>query len=325
VDAGPGSLIHQTNGFQTVRAVFALSVLTGCYDRPGGNFPSETGFCEMPCGYAAEDETFAMETAPADYGERVGARRFPVWGRLIHQAQYTDLARQILEGTPYPLKSLVSFGMNYRMFPESKTMKRALLSLDFFVDVDLFLTDTAVLADIVLPCVSSLEREEFKAYPGGYAAWYRPVIAPVGEGRSDARIIQELAIRLELDDAYLRGGYRKCVEYALRRTGIDLDALAGSELPLKVPPACMTKREPLGYVNSGCRTKSGKLELWSELVAECGNGLDPLPRWTPVSPEPDADCAASPARCAGGAFTGSLHSNTFSRRIRNFGRKIISG
>ena len=44
-------------------------------------------------------------------------------------------------------------------------MLEALKSLEFFVDTDLFLTDTAKYADIVLPACSSLERGEFKTYP----------------------------------------------------------------------------------------------------------------------------------------------------------------
>jgi anaerobic selenocysteine-containing dehydrogenase len=120
--------------------------------------------------------------------------------------QANDLARQILEDKPYPVKALWANGMNLRMFNGDREMVLALEKLDFFVDVDLFLTDTAKYADIVLPCCSSFERSEFKVFGGGYAQWTEPVIPPLGESRPDDEIICELARRLELDDELLKAG-----------------------------------------------------------------------------------------------------------------------
>lgn len=289
VENSPGSLIHQTNGYQSSRAVFALSVITGNYNSPGGNQPLDFGFCEQGAGFVTGDEEFAVENAPADFAERVGARRFPVWGALIKQAQCCDLARQILEGTPYPVRTLVAHGMNYRMFPDSDYMRRAIESLDFYVDVDLFMTDSAKLADIVLPCVSSFEREEFKVYPGGFAAYYTPAIEPVGESRSDARIIQELSARLGLKDEYLLGGYRKCIEHLVKKVGLDVNEMARSDLPVKAPPEAMIKPVPRGYIDRGCATKTGKIELYSELIASCGNKYEPLPKYYPPAELPNSD------------------------------------
>lgn len=289
IENSPGSLIHQTNGFQTARAVFALSAITGNYNNVGGNQPLDFCFCEQGAGFRTEDEEFAVETAPEGFENRVGAKRFPIWAKTVTQAQCTDMPRQILEGTPYPLRHLVAHGMNYRMFPDPENMKAALESLDFFVDVDLFMTDSAKLADIVLPCVSSFEREEFKVYPGGFAAYYAPAIPPYGDSRSDARIISELCARLEIEDEYLLGGYRRCIEHVIRKTGLDIDEMIKSDLPVKVSPDIMMKFVPRGYLDHGCATRTGKLELWSELVAGCGEEYDPLPKYTPPAQLPDED------------------------------------
>lgn len=64
--------------------------------------------------------------------------------------------------------------MNARMFPNSGRMFKALENLDFFVDTDLFMTDAAKYADIVLPACSSFERGEFKPYPGGHGLVHQP-------------------------------------------------------------------------------------------------------------------------------------------------------
>ena len=78
-----------------------------------------------------------------------------------------------------------------------------LLKLDYFVDTDLFLTDTAMLADLVLPVCTSYERGELETYPGCYAWYTKPAIDRVGESKSDTEIIAELAKKLGLGDEEL--------------------------------------------------------------------------------------------------------------------------
>ena len=137
-----------------------------------------------------------------------------------------DLPRQILEGTPYPVKAVLAFGMNYRMFPDCDTyMKKALEQVDFFVDVDLFQTDTSRYADIVLPACTSFEREEFKSYPGGYAYYTKPVIPPLYQSRSDTDIMCDLARAMDLPDPLLKAGYRACLEYILSPVSFTVDQL----------------------------------------------------------------------------------------------------
>lgn len=41
----------------------------------------------------------------------VGGEKYPLWHALIDEAQFTDLARQIREKKPYPLRAVVGFGV----------------------------------------------------------------------------------------------------------------------------------------------------------------------------------------------------------------------
>jgi predicted molibdopterin-dependent oxidoreductase YjgC len=50
---------------------------------------------------------------------------------------------------------MLAFGLNYRMWPGSDFMHQSLERLEFLVDVDLFMTDIAKCADIVLPACTS--------------------------------------------------------------------------------------------------------------------------------------------------------------------------
>jgi len=166
----------------------ALLAITGNFDRTGGQKLSVHSYMHVPCGFETREHQYLYENRPRDVKEPVGAVRFPLWNYLEGEMQAMDMPRQILEGKPYPLRAIFALGLNGRMFPDSGRMFKALESLDFFVDTDLFMTDTAMWADIVLPACSSFERGEFKPYPGGVAWYTSPVIRRIGEAKSDVEI-----------------------------------------------------------------------------------------------------------------------------------------
>ena len=178
------------------------------------------------CGWEAHEHQYLYETRPKNVKDPVGAPRFPLWNYLEGEMQAMDMPRQILEGTPYPLRAVFALGMNARMFPNSGRMFKALESLDFFVDTDLFMTDAAKYADIVLPACSSFERGEFKPYPGGTAWYTSPAIQPLGQAKSDTDIVTELARYMDLPDEQLKEGYESFVQkYILDDLGFTVEQL----------------------------------------------------------------------------------------------------
>ena len=274
INQSGAAMVHHVNGMQTHRAVMALSALMGTYDRPGGMIPAPLTYAHSMAGFATMDHEFPFEKYPEGQPRPVGAVRFPLWDEVVGEMQGNDLARQIHEGEPYPVRALWAHGLNYRMFNGDRELEAALKKLDFFVDVDLFLTDTAKMADIVLPCCSSFERSEFKVFGGGFGQWTEPVIAPLGESRPDDEILVELANRLELDDELLRSGAEACVRHMLRNTPVDVDFLkANRQMPQKLEGVTVI---PVG--EHGFHTPTGKFELWSTVI-EKHPGLDPLPTW----------------------------------------------
>ena len=280
----------------------ALSALMGTYDRPGGMIPAPLTYAHSMAGFTTLDHEFPFEKYPKDAPRPVGAVRFPLWDEVVGEMQGCDLARQITQGLPYPIKALWAHGMNFRMFNGDRELERAIKELDFFVDVDLFLTDSAKLADIVLPCCSSFERSEFKVFGGGFGQWTERVIEPLGQSRPDDEILCELARRLDLDDSLLRAGPEACVRYILRETPVDVDFLkANSQFPQKLEGV---KVIPVG--EHGFATPTGKFELWSTII-EKHPGLDPLPTWK------DSVDTAGPAEypfrlVAGARLPTALHS-----------------
>ncbi len=283
INQSGAAMVHSKNGLQTHRAVMALCALMGTFDRPGGMLPQPMTYAHSMGGFDTLDHAFAFAAYPKDGPVPVGGGKYPLWLALTGEMQANDLARQIHTGEPYPVRAVYAHGMNYRMFNGDTALRQALLELDFFVDIDLFLTDTAKLADIVLPACSSLERGEFKVFNGGYVQYTEPVIAPLGESRSDTEILFALAEKLDVPDSLLRAGYDACLRDILRCTGIDLEKL-------KAAPQLPQKAEGVEIVPVGChdfKTPTGKFELVSTVIAQFP-GLDALPTYREAMSDDDA-------------------------------------
>ena len=299
-------ICHHKNGMQNYRAIMSLCGLEGCYDKPGCQQPIRHTYIHVSCGFQIGEEEFQYGTRPKDAKIPVGGVRFPLWNDLEGEMQVTDLPRQILEGTPYPVKAVFALGMNARMWPDSGHMFRSLEALDFFVDTDLFLTDTAKYADIVLPACSSFERGEFKPYSGGYAIYTVPAIKPLYQSKPDVDILTELANRMDLPDKLLRSGYESCVNYMLKDLGVTTAEIKGLPLPKAIvqPAPCV----PMEHIESGLDTPTGKFEfLSSRIQAHPEWGLDSLPTY--LDPMDDADSQKFPyVFTSGSRIPGAIHS-----------------
>lgn len=302
INVSGAAIPHHKNGMQNVRAIFSLAAISGNFDREGGILPVEYSNEEFNIKVLWDD--FVDETRPLSedgsgyqnstawhYQNRkfesdgrktckpkIGTERFPVWSEIVDEFQSMDLARQILEKKPYPIKAVFALGINRRMFVNNEKLMEALDSLDFFVDVDIFWTDAAKVADIVLPACTSLERAELQSL-GPNVRYVEPAIKPLYNSKSDVDIISELADYMELDDKILRSGYENICKYVLRRVGVTLDSLKASPAAVKIPgkmPYFVGKN-----LEDGLRTPTGKIELYSNTIAkfEQSHGLDPLPTY----------------------------------------------
>lgn len=141
------------------------------------------------------------------------------------EAQCTRLADYILEEDPYPLKAVFAMGLNHRMWPQPEHLQKALGTLDFYVNTELFWSDSSKMADLVLPACTTFEREEVKALRGGMFALNQRAVEPVGEAKNDIEIIIELARRMQLKDKVLTGGYESYMNYILEPSGLTLEDL----------------------------------------------------------------------------------------------------
>ena len=250
-------IVHHINGVQNYRAVFSLIAITGNYDVEGGN-RTQPG----PSSLANE----FGRVRRFDGIEAIGQKEFPVWFDLsCDEAQCTKLADYILEEKPYPIKAVFAMGLNHRMWPQPEHLQWALEKLDFYVNVELFMSESSNAADLVLPACTSYEREEVHVGKGGRFYLSNRAIEPVGEAKNDIEIIIDLLKKMGLKDEALENGYEAYMQHILEPSGLTLEELKNHPQGMQgknlFPPVVKT------YESAPLHTPSGKVELKS-LVLE---------------------------------------------------------
>jgi anaerobic selenocysteine-containing dehydrogenase len=276
--------VHHTNGVQNHRAIIALAGLTGNFDQPGGNYAVPWSWLHVPSALTTKEHEFEQSRSWRDMAPRIGQESYTLWCDLIGEAQSMHVPFQISSGKPYPIRALLAFGMRYRMWPGSDFMLQALKKLDFIVNVDLFMTETCRLADIILPACSSFERSEFKLWVENHVMWTRPVIEPLWQSRSDVDIIYDLAGRIAPDDVLMQKGHEANIDWILEPSGLTVAEVKKYPGGLTLKNAQMPPFRK--YENNGFPTPTGKMEFSSTLLKEAG--LNPLPfyqepRLSPIS------------------------------------------
>lgn len=267
---------------QTMRAINVLYALTGSLDVQGGNVLFE----QVPSNPVDGGELLSDARPPA-----VGVDRRPLGPARFEFVTGEDLYTAVLDGR---IKTLVGFGGNMVMaHADSLRGREALRSLDFFVQADLFMTPTAELADIVLPVTTPFESEalkigfEYSQEAQSLVQLRQRLVAPRGEARSDLQIVFDLATRLGLGTYFWNGDIDAAFRHQLAPSGITLEDLRAHPEGIRVPLTTRYRK----YADSGFRTPSHKVELYSATLA--AHGYEPLPAFEEplISPRSRPDLA----------------------------------
>ncbi|GLZ51984.1 molybdopterin-dependent oxidoreductase [Actinomycetospora sp. NBRC 106378] len=121
------------------------------------------------------------------------------WHRVAGAFPVGALAGEITTDHPDRVRALfVTAGNPVHSVPGGE-LRDALPQLDLLVSVDLYRNETAAHADYVLPATDMLERSDFPASHQSlqvvpHAQWTPPVVAPLGERRTEWRIFSDLAL-----------------------------------------------------------------------------------------------------------------------------------
>ncbi|MFH1088197.1 MAG: molybdopterin dinucleotide binding domain-containing protein, partial [Chloroflexota bacterium] len=201
--------------------------------------------------------------------ERMAGSEFKLAARSAFIPRQS-LVKTILDEKPFPVKAALLLGTNPLLsYPNAAETYRALMKLDFLAVADLFMTPTAMLADVVLPVAGGGEFDEVAPYPSssGTILAYTKVAEPPGECWPDAKIINELGKKLGLAEHFWPE-WTQSFDYILEPGGLSFEQLKAQRC-LQGKPA-YRKHEAGGF-----RTPSGKVEIYSEQLKEFG--YSPLP------------------------------------------------
>ncbi len=185
-----------------------------------------------------------------------------------------------------PIYSLYVYNANpVASTPNAGKIVEGLLRDDLFTVVhELFETDTARYADIVLPATSQLEQVDLHKPYGHLSLQYNmPAIAPLGEARSNWDVMRTLASAMNFHESWLQDDADTVIREILASTsasspylhGITFERLqAEGAVPLAIP-----SHEQVPFADGIFRTPSGKVEMYSAQAATLG--YDPVPGWEP--------------------------------------------
>ncbi|MBI5569436.1 MAG: IscS subfamily cysteine desulfurase [Desulfomonile tiedjei] len=273
-------LEYSDSGVQAIRAILVLWALAGQLDVPGGRCFS------MPQNQFPVNRK--GHVANPDVRKSLARDRFPVYSAYRGESHAIALPEAVLDGKPYPIKSLIVHGGSIiTAWPQPEVWRKTLAGLDFLVCIDRFLTADAAYADIVLPATTYYEQESYMTYGPVFRIRER-IVEPVGESRPGFFIMAELARRLGYGDLYPQTS-DALLRHALDGSGFTLEDVRSAGGTVRLPTVMMQyKKWEKGLLRSdgepGFETPTGKFEIASSILEE--HGYDPLPVYTEPSEGP---------------------------------------
>jgi anaerobic selenocysteine-containing dehydrogenase len=273
----------------TATAIADLWSITGNLDTPGGNVIARYAFNTV--AYALPGAMGVIKLASKEIDKkRIGYENHGPFSQFIWRCQTDMTLDAIRSADPYPVKGMwfqcsnLIGGTGY----DTNKWLEALRKLDFIVTVDLFMTPTAQMSDVVLPAATFLEKDSIRS-------WWVPLqsinkVMSVNDCKPDIEINFELARRF--DKNFRWKTIHDLFDDILKPSGMTFKQLQekGWAIPKDGDPSAPYHRFERGLLRPdkkpGFNTPSGKVELYSTLREKWQ--LEPMPHYeeppfTPVS------------------------------------------
>ncbi len=265
-------LQRHAGGANAVRAIACLPALVGAWRDPaGGALLSSSG--NFPI------DTAALERPDLIHGDP----------RTINMSAIGDALCDLADP---PIRAIYVYNSNpVAVAPDSTRVAAGFGREDLFCVVhEIFQTDTADFADILLPATTQLEQTDVhSSYGHIYALANNPSIAPLGEAKPNTEVFRLLAARMGFTEPCFRESDDDIARHAFRHThpraaGIEWDRLKRDGFARLSVPAPYAP-----FAEGAFPTPSGKCEFHSATLASQGH--DPLPAFVP----PRESAASNPA------------------------------
>ena len=260
-------------GLGATHAIQCLLAITGNIDVPGGNIFASPAF-----GITAQAIGWKFEMLNMEQRKKlIGIDRFPLMRYMGYAMASPDiLVEQMETGKPYPIKGAWIQTTNPLggTGQEPHRVHKLLKNLDFIAAVDIFMTPTAMLADIVLPGATFAERNSVTGKAGHPFTTINKALT-VAESKPDWEINLELAKRLN-PEACPWENVEQLLDEMLKPSGMTFKELR-EQGPVYRP--FEYRKHERGLLRPdrkpGFNTPTGKVELYNERLKSFG--LDPLP------------------------------------------------
>ena len=160
-------------------------------------------------------------------------------------------------------------------------------AIPFFVAIDSYMTETAALADIILPLTTYLERRELFSPPSfsmePFISYSQPVVEPLGECKSIYSIVKKISNKLSQD---VKKYFKMSEDNFLQASVSHIDKLSdlGGIYYLMENGFWHEKKKMQSsygfFRQKGFNTPSGKFEIYSERLKKKGH--NPMPVYIPI-------------------------------------------
>ncbi|MHA2163479.1 MAG: molybdopterin-dependent oxidoreductase [Candidatus Thorarchaeota archaeon] len=255
ITTAPAGMNHYTNGTWAARAVHSLLALCGYLGVSGGGFQ-----------YLSSDHS-PFNGAAITLDSILDSSVKPVVPSGTYIPEY------VLSHEKSPLDVLVIQAASpLTQWPNTNKVIEALEKIPFKVCIDLEMTDTAKICDIVLPATLIFEHHNLVHSELHRIVQYAPkIIEPVGECKSEVDIWKGIAEKLGL------GEHFQLTELDAIRLALESDYCCHISLEELItrPEGIRTKAPSIPFQDREFLTKSGKVELYSSDLKE--KGFDALP------------------------------------------------
>ena len=194
---------QHAHGTDNARCLIALALLTGQIGRPGTGLHPLRGQNNVQ---GASDAGLIPMMLPdyhpvADAAARVDIEK--LWGTVLDPTPGLTVVEIVKAILARKIKGMYILGENPAMSdPDAARAREALAALDHLVVQDIFLTETAFHADVVLPAAAWPEKDGTVTNTNRQVQMGRAALRPPGEAKPDWWIVVEIAKRLGLGWTY---------------------------------------------------------------------------------------------------------------------------
>jgi anaerobic selenocysteine-containing dehydrogenase len=246
--------------FDTTRAIAMLRAITGNLDKPGGDVLPQP----IPVRNIQMKERLPHDAMPITESYPLFNSFSDTWGNQV-QGCVVDA---LLEEKPYPLKMVVVQSGNPLITMADSTRTRAAFNkAETLIVIDMFMTETARLADVILPAASCFEKTQLNrsSIRNNPIILQNAVIEPQHNSWPDWKIVFELGRRLGFNREFPWKTAEEAIDYQLEPTGLTVAQIRQSPSGVRLEDPRYEK-----YREADFHTPSGKVEFFSARLADAG-------------------------------------------------------